>query len=479
MTHPRTVIKGGTIVTAESTFSGDLEIIGERIAALGADCSEQGNARIIDATGCFVLPGIIDAHTHIQLDTGFFQTPDDWLAGTMAAACGGVTTVIDYASQFPGQELTEAVENRWQETKPAVIDFALHCMVTDLPPGRERELDTLVEMGVPSIKLYTTYRPQYYADDATLFRLMRAAGERGILTTVHCENDALVNAAAEALVATGAVGLANHGRARPALAEVEAVNRVLFLAQEASAPVYIAHCSAGRSVEMVAQARARGQTAFAETCPHYLLLDASAYVGADPHRFILQPPLRAAENNAALWKWVEAGAVAVIATDSCDYNLDQKTTHSDFRKTPGGLPGTETLLPLMASYGVAENRLSWSDLARLLSTNPARIFGLYPSKGTLMPGADADVTIYDPNEHYTLTPDHLHGLAGYTPFEGFSLQGCVKTTLSRGKVVYEEGEFKGQPGRGRFVAGHPFGFSPPDTNTFRNGSLRATVTADE
>lgn len=457
MSHSRTIIKNGTLVTAENTFHGDVLIEGEKIAALAADLPTTSQDQVIDAGDCVVLPGIIDAHTHIQLDTGIYQTPDDWLIGTETAACGGVTTVIDFATQFPGQGLADAVNNRRKEAELAAIDYGLHCMVTDLPSRQEDELDALIQAGVPSIKLYTTYRPNYYIDDAALLRLMQAAAERGVLTLVHCENDALVAAATEALVAMGETGLANHGRARPALAEVEAVQRVLLLAREVNAPIYIVHCSVARSVELVAEARARGQTAFAETCPQYLLLDESVYQGEEPHRFILQPPLRAADNNAGLWKLVENGTVDVVATDSCDYTLDQKTAHDDFKRTPGGLPGIETLLPLLASYGVAENRLSWPHLVRLLSTNPARVFGLYPRKGTLMPGADADVTIYHPDEPYTLSADELHGRAGYTPFEGFPLRGRVKMTLSRGQVVYESGEFKGRPGHGKFVSGRPFG----------------------
>ncbi len=454
-TPHRTIIKGGTLVTATHTFSADL-IIGEKIVAVGQDLTTTPDMQTIDASGCMVLPGIIDAHTHIQLDTGIFQTPDDWQIGTTAAACGGVTTVIDFATQFPGQSLDEAIHARWQEAQPAVIDYALHCMVTDLPAGREDELEELITLGVPSIKLYTTYRPNYYADDATILRLLQAAGERGILTAVHCENDALVTAATQTLVAAGETDLSNHGRARPALAEVEAVRRVLFLAQAADAPVYIVHCSVARSVQQVAEARARGQVAFAETCPQYLLLDASAYAGDQAHKYILQPPLRAPENKEALWNWVQAGVVDVIATDSCDYALEQKTAHADFTQTPGGLPGIETLLPLMVSYGVAQNRLEWTDLVRLLSTNPARIYGLYPTKGSLIPGADADVTIYDPRGSDTLTAHTLHGIAGYTPYEGLPVQGHVKMTLSRGQTVYRGGEFRGRPGHGKFIPGRPY-----------------------
>jgi dihydropyrimidinase len=206
---------------------------------------------------------------------------------------------------------------------------------------------------------------------------------------------------------------------------------------------------------LVAEAWARGQIAFAETCPQYLLLDESLYASDEPYKFILQPPLRDPENNAGLWELIEIGAVDVVATDSCNYTLDQKIAHTDFTQTPGGLPGIETLLPLMASYGVASQRFDWPDLVRLLSANPARIFGLYPTKGTLIPGADADVTIYNPNDRHTLTASDLHGLTGYTPFEGFTLQGRVKVTISRGQVVYQDKEFKGQSGHGRFVARQP------------------------
>jgi dihydropyrimidinase len=239
------------------------------------------------------------------------------------------------------------------------------------------------------------------------------------------------------------------------LAEVEAVNRALLLAQTVGAPIYIVHCSVARSVELVGEARARGQTAYAETCPQYLLLDESVYDSDDAYRYILQPPLRAADNNEALWRLIVQGTVDVVATDSCDYTLSQKSAHLEFTRTPGGLPGIETLLPLMATFGVAADRLDWPDLVRLLSTNPARIFGLYPIKGTLLPGADADVTIFDPGDRHILTADDLHGVAGYTPFEGIAVEGRVKVTLSRGQVVFENGEFKGQPGYGRFVAGTP------------------------
>jgi len=453
----RLLIRGGTLVTPDGCFPGDVAIEDESVVAVGAGLRMAESFTVLDARGCIVLPGLIDCHTHIALDTGIYKTADDWEVGTRTAACGGITTVIDYATQFPGQTLKQAIENRWAEAESkACIDYALHCMVTDLPRDREGELGDLVRMGVPSIKLYTTYRPNYYADDDMLLRLLRASASAGLLATAHCENDALVTAATADLVARKQTSWRYHARGRPALAEHEAIHRVLFLAHAARAPVYIVHCSTGRSVELVRQARGRGQVAFAETCIQYLLLDDSRYTSERPEQFILQPPLRDQAENAVLWQLIAEGAISTIATDHCDYTLAQKTAVNDFTKTPGGLPGMETLLPLLYTYGIVEGRLTWDQLARLAAANPARIFGLYPRKGILAPRADADVVIFDPQGAGTILASQLHNVAGYTPYEGMRVQGAVKTTIARGRVVWQDGQFKDAPGHGRFVAGEPF-----------------------
>ena len=445
------LIRGGTLVTPEGLVEADLLIQGERIKAVGRGLPTAHDTRVIEAEGCYVLPGVIDAHVHIALDTGIYKTPDDWFIGTRAAACGGVTTVVDFATQFPGQSLREAVEARLEEARDAVIDYGFHVMVTDLPPGREGELADLVEMGTPSVKLYTTYRPNYYADDATILRLMEACAELGILPLVHCENDDLVTARTEALVAAGETGWRYHGRSRPALAEQEAIQRVLFLAEAAGCPVHICHCSTARSVALVAEARDAGQEVTCETCPQYLLLDNTVYDGEEPWRYILQPPLRDAEELEGLWALVEAGAVDLLVTDHCDYTKEQKVANDDFTRTPGGLPGLETLLPLTYTYGVAEGRLTLPQMVALLSTNPARLWGLWPRKGSLLPGAEADVVVYDPEPEGVIRAADLHHLAGYTPYEGLRVQGRVRTTISRGQVIYHEGRFTGRRGRGRFV----------------------------
>jgi dihydropyrimidinase len=455
MKQPSTLtllVRGGILVTPQGLLEADLLVQGEQIKAIGHGLPTLHDTRVVDAQGCYVFPGIIDAHTHIALDTGIYQTADDWFTGTRAAACGGVTTVIDFATQFSGQNLREAVETRLEEAQKATIDYGFHVMITDLPPGREEELANLVTLGAPSIKLYTTYRPNYYVDDATLLRLMEAAADLGILPLVHCENDTLVTARTQALVAAGETGWNNHGRSRPTLAEQEAIQRILLLAETAGCPVHICHCSTARSVALVAEARDKGQIATCESCPQYLLLDNTAYQESEAWRYILQPPLRDPEEPNQLWTLVETGAVDLIATDHCDYTKAQKTAQNDFTRTPGGLPGMETLLPLMFTYGVAEGQLTLSQLVELLSASPARIWGLWPHKGALLPGFDADIVVYDPEPEGSINADELHHLAGYTPYEGLWAQGQIKATISRGQIIYREGQFTGRKGWGQFVA---------------------------
>jgi dihydropyrimidinase len=450
------LVQDGIIVTPDGTFEADLLVQGERIKAIGRGLPVAHDTRIVNAEGCTVLPGVIDAHTHIALDTGIYQTPDDWFVGTRAAACGGVTTVVDFATQFPGQTLQEAVEARLEEAQDdAAIDYALHVMVTDLPSGREGELAELVDLGTPSVKLYTTYRPNYYADDAKILRLMEACAELGLLPLVHCENDALVTARTQALVAAGETGWRYHGRSRPALAEQEAVQRILFLAEAAGCPVHVCHCSTARSVALVVEARDNGQAVSCETCPQYLLLDRTAYEGPEPWRYVLQPPLRDPEEPDRLWALVEGGAVDLVVTDHCDYTVAQKIAQDDFTQTPGGLPGMETLLPLMVTYGVGQGRLTLPQLVGLLAANPARIGGLWPRKGALLPGSDADIVVYDPEPQAVVSAKRLHHGAGYTPYEGMPVQGRVKATISRGQIIYREGQFTGRKGQGRFLAREP------------------------
>ncbi|MGC9520944.1 MAG: dihydropyrimidinase [Anaerolineae bacterium] len=445
------LIRGGTVVTAETKVTADVLVEGEIIRAIGLDLPVPEHGEVVDADGLLVLPGVIDAHTHIQLDTGVYKTADTWLEGSRAAAYGGITTVVDFATQFEGQSFEEALSARLSETDSSVIDYALHMMVTDLPPGREEELGVLPELGIQSIKLYTTYRPNYYADDATLLRLMEVAARYSLITLVHCENDALVAAQTEALVKSGRIGWRYHGASRPLLAEQEAAARVLFLAEAAGAPVVIVHASTGLTSSMVAEARERGQVAFSETTPQYLLLDSSLYEGNEPWRYILQPPLRPSAETEALWSLVADGQVEMFVTDHCDYKKAQKLAVNNFTKTPGGLPGMETLLPLIATYGVAAGWIDWPDLVRMMAANPAQIYNLWPRKGALLPGSDADLVLFDPAYESVVSAEELHMVAGYSPYEGMRIKGRVVSTLRRGAFLVRDGTFVDEPSSGVFL----------------------------
>ncbi len=457
--HSTTLIQKGVLITPEGERQGDLLLAGEEIAAIGSSLKVEGVDKVIDASGCVVLPGLVDPHTHILLDTGTYKTPDDWAVGTRTAACGGVTTVIDFATQFPSQDMHQAFAARQAEVGDLTqIDYSLHMQLTRLPEDDavlDRWMTDLLAFGISAIKVYTTYRPNYYQTDDALLRAFRAAARHDLVVMVHCENDMLVSAAREALERSGKTALAYHGQARPALAEVEAANRVLFLGRAGGDPqIYVVHCSVSGTVAEVAQARQRGQRAIAETTVQYLTIDETMYSGSHPEHGIMQPPLRAPEEKEKLWAQIVSGEIATIGTDHCDYTIGQKCEHTDFRKTPGGIPGLETMLPLLATHGVAAGRIGWSRLAELTSANPARIFGL-ARKGALRVGMDADVVIYDPRVETTIRADRLHNLAGYTPYEGMPVQGAVRDVFVRGRQLVQAGDFRPAPGWGRFTAARP------------------------
>jgi dihydropyrimidinase len=455
------------VVTPAEVLAADVLVEGERVAGLvarGADV--WAGAQVIDAGGCLVFPGVVDPHTHIQLDTGIFRTADNWEIGTRTAAFGGVTTVVDFATQFRGMTLPDALDRRLKECAPALIDYSLHMMVTDLPldlPEARQRLEALRDLGVPSIKLFTTYRPNYYADDATLLHTLRAMPD-DMIALVHCESDALITDATARLVGAGRTSWAFHGQSRPSEAEVEAIRRVMYLARIAGKAVYIVHCSTADSVWQVKKAHDAGNwpPVYCETCPQYLWLDDSRYAAANAEHFILQPPLRPREHMVKLdevWPVLSA-----VATDHCDYSLAQKQEHREFARTPGGLPGLETSFALTYTCGVhlphEEGRpgaaLPLTELARLMAGDPARIFGLYPQKGAILPGSDADLLIYDPEPEVTLRAEGLHTVARYTPYEGITVKGQVRTVLSRGAVLVSDGVLHAEAGRGRFLPGKPF-----------------------
>jgi dihydropyrimidinase len=450
-----TLIRNGTLILPEGERRGDILLAGENIQKVGAELPAEGVDRIVDAEGCVVLPGVIDPHTHIVLDTGIYKTVDDWESGTRTAACGGVTTVIDFATQFPGQDVRQALAARQAEIGGlAQIDYGLHMMLTELPE-LDGELDRWMALlradGINSVKVYTTYRPNYYQEDDALLRVFRSAAARDMVVMIHCENDALVSAARERLVRAGKTSLAYHGAARPPLAEVEAANRSLFLGRAAGNPtIYIVHCSVSDTVTEVTKAAREGQKGIAETTVQYLTLDERVYTGPHPEWGIMQPPLRAPEEKAKLWAQITRGEIDTVCTDHCDYSIGQKREHSEFTKTPGGIPGLETMLPLLATAGVAEGRITWNRLAEITSANAARIFGL-KNKGSLAAGKDADVVVYDPRVTQTIQAGALHNVAGYTPYEGMTAQGAVRDVFVRGRQLVDQGQFCPAVGWGRFT----------------------------
>jgi dihydropyrimidinase len=451
------LIRGGTVVTAQSAGPADILIRSGKIAQIAPDISEP-HAGVIDASHCVVMPGVVDPHTHFVLHSGGVRSADDFLTASRSAAAGGVTTFLDFAPQQPDQTFLQTLEfRRAQIDGRTLIDYGVHLNINRLYPGWEDDLRSLVQAGVTSAKVYTTYRDTiFYVDDWTWYRLMERAGEAGFLVQVHAENDAIIEGRTRELVAAGKTSFAYHATSRPAIAEAEAVGRGITFSRATGSPVYFVHLSNPLSVDLVTEARERGIIALAETCPHFLTLDDSGYAGPEAARYLMTPPLRPLTMQQALWERVSQGAVHAIGSDHCGFSLDTRAGITDFSAVTAGIPGVETSLLLLHSYGVRQGRIDWPALVRLLCANPAKIFGLGGRKGDLQPGFDADVVIFDPHEERTLRAADLHSAAGYTPYEGLQVAGRVRTTISRGVPIYKDGVLMDAPGQGRFVPCDPF-----------------------
>jgi dihydropyrimidinase len=454
------LIRGGRVVTSGGERVADVLVRDGKIAEVrpGIVAAEE----VIDATGLLVLPGVVDPHTHLLLDTGTARTADDFESGSLSAAAGGVTTYLDFAPQLPGQNFAQALRTRRDLIDGrSYVDYGIHLNITHLPQGWEGDLDELVDAGVTSAKIYTTYRDTiFYADDWTWYRLMERSGAAGLLVQVHAENDAIVVGRTQALLQEGKSALKYHGASRPAFAEVEAVNRGLAFSRETGSPVYFVHLSTPRSVDLVSEARDRGVQAIAETCPHYLLLNDSVYAGSNAARFIMTPPLRDRVDQSQLWTRLTRGAIHCLGSDHCGFSLAEREGIDDFSRVSPGIPGVETSLLLMYSVGVVEYQMKLPHLVRLLSTNPARIFGLWPGKGDIQPGFDADLVLFDPAPKRVLSASELHSRAGFSPYEGLTVTGRVHTTICRGQMIYRDGAIIGDRGFGRFLKCRPFNAEP-------------------
>jgi dihydropyrimidinase len=445
------VIAGGTAVTAEGTAHADVGICEGRIASIGRGMA--GRERI-DASGMLVLPGAVDEHVHLQMPLGDLTSSDDFYTGTVAAACGGTTTVIDFAQARPEQPLVEALAARRAEADGKVaIDYGLHTTLSRADDEALAQIPASIAAGSASFKLYMAYEG-LRLDDGGLLRTLEALRTYGGRALLHAENHHAITYLVAQALGRGQTGPENHPLTRPALMEAEAVHRLLALARLTGTPLTIAHLSCAAGLAEVRAARARGQTVWVETCPQYLLLDEAEYrrPGFEGAQFVLSPPLRREADRAALWAGLAAGEVNLVATDHCPFMLTQKARgRDDFSRIPGGAPGIETRLVLLYSHGVRTGRLTPERWVEVCCTAPARRFGLAPRKGTLQVGADADVVIFDPQRRATLSHKTLHQNVDYCPYEGWEVQGYPVTVLSRGAVVVREGTFVGSEGWGRFL----------------------------
>jgi dihydropyrimidinase len=450
----KTLIKNGRIVTAVDDYHADVLIEDGTISLIGKTLEIEAD-KVIDASGKLVIPGGIDPHTHMDLPFGGTSSSDDFFTGTRAAAFGGTTTIIDFAVQNKGESMLKGVDT-WHEKAQgkAVIDYGFHLITTDFEDHHKPEMFKLIDEGITSFKLFMAYPGVFLSDDATIYRAMSAAGERGGLVCMHAENGIVINEIIKKFLAEGRTAPKYHALTRPTLAEAEGVHRAIALAEMAETPVYIVHLSCTDALNQVRQARDRGILAFAETCPQYLFLSIDDY-GDDWNgaKYVMTPPLREKHNQADLWKGLRMGDLHVIATDHCPFCMkDQKELgRDDFTKIPNGAPGVEYRMELIYNGGVVENRISLNRFVELTSTAAAKMFGMFPKKGTIAVGSDADIVIFDTEKEHTFTLEAQHMNVDYCAYEGKTVKGKVETVLSRGRVVIENGECLVDRGSGEFI----------------------------
>ncbi len=455
----KTLIKNGTVVTSAEMVVADVLIDGERIAAVGSGLGDADS--VIDATDRLVMPGGIDVHTHMELPFGGTFASDDFATGTRAAAFGGTTTIVDFAVQGFGETLSQGLDNWLEKAEPkSHIDFGLHLIVREISEGILKEMDAMIERGVPSFKLFMAYPGVFMLDDASIFRAMSRTADNGGLIMLHAENGGAIDVLVQRYLAEGKTAPINHGLTRPSSMEGEATHRAIALAELAEVPVYIVHLSAKEALDAVREGRDRGVHAYAETCPQYLYLtmedmDRPGFEGA---KYVCSPPLRPREHQAELWKGLVLDDLQVVSTDHCPFDFkDQKILGAnDFSAIPNGLPGVEDRYSLLWDGGVATGQITPMRFVELIATAPARMFGLHPKKGTLSPGADADVVVFDPAKRRVLSASTHHMRVDYSCYEGREVMGAPEVVLQRGRVLVEHGEFHGKPGDGKFLARSAF-----------------------
>ena len=453
----KTLIRGGRIVTATEDFLGDVLIDGETVHSVGTRL-EGTVDRTIDAAGKLVIPGGIDVHTHLDMPFGGTSSVDDFETGTIAAAHGGTTSIVDFAIQSRGGTLRQAWETWMGKAEgKAAIDYGFHMIMSEHTKELEREMGDMVDEGVTSFKLFMAYPGVFYMDDGGIFRCMQRSGEIGATICMHAENGIVIDVLIEQALRRGNTEPKYHALTRPPRAEAEATHRAIALAEMADVPVYIVHLSAAEALAEVARARDRGLPAFAETCPQYLFLSYDNYEesGFEGAKYVMSPPLRAKQKQDELWRGLKFNDLQAISTDHCPFcfneNPGKLLGKDDFSLIPNGAPGIETRMSLTYDGGVRAGRISLNRWVELTSTAPAKLFGMFPKKGTIAPGSDADIVVFDPQAQTTISAATHHMNVDYNPYEGRRLTGVTETVLSRGEVILSKGSFQGSPGRGRFI----------------------------
>jgi len=447
------LIKDGTIVTPTDSFKADIGVADGKIVAIGSSLPREADD-VMEAKGKFVMPGGIDSHTHMDMPFMGTVTADDFESGTTAAAFGGVTTIVDFAMQPKDKTFLETIA-LWREKADLKVvgDYSLHVAVTNLNDDLIKEIPAVQKAGVQSFKLFMTYRKGgLMSEDDRIFRILEESRKLGFLVQLHAENNSLLEMLIDRNVNAGNISAEFHARSRPNFCESEAIQRGLALAEATGGNLYIVHMSTREGLWALCNSKATGANVYGETCPHYLTLTDEKYLSPNGRRYIMSPPLRSKADNEALWEGIADGALSTVATDHCTFNNAQKDGGKDnFTKVPNGVPGVETMIPLLYSEGVRKKRISINKLVELTSLNPAKLFGLYPRKGALNVGSDADIVVFDPEFEIALTAKNLHSNLDYSIYEEFKVKGMPTYTFVRGKPVVYNREFVGKKGSGKFI----------------------------
>ncbi|NOZ06405.1 MAG: dihydropyrimidinase [Chloroflexi bacterium] len=449
------LIRNATVVTAGDVVPADVLVRDGTVAEIGRALPSEGR-QVIDGTGKLLMPGGIDVHTHLDMPLGDTASTDDFETGHIAAACGGTTTHIDFATQEKGRTLAQALEN-WhlRAQGKACIDYGFHIAVTDWNDAVAASLPELIQEGVTSLKLYMAYKGRLMVDDAAILRALQIAAKVGLLVMIHAENGDIIDLLTAQLLAAGHTAPRYHAQSRPAIAEAEATYRAIALAEIAGAPLYIVHLTSAQALDAVRRARHRGLPVYAETCPQYLAFTADdlARPGFEGAKFVCSPPLRTAADQKALWRGLALGDLQVVATDHCPWNFHghKDRGKSDFSHILNGLPGIEERMKIVYTYGVETGRLDLQQFVALTATTPAKLFGLYPRKGSIAPGSDADLVLWDPEARGEISVRTHHSRVDHTPYEGIRYQGRPDRVWVRGRLVVEGGEWVGTKGQGKFL----------------------------